>query len=110
FTPRGARRQATATYRYLFGGGFPDPESYPFKELVAATESMLDAEGRDAMNYGAPLGYQALRELVAEKSARYQGFAPSPDNVLIVNGSSHGIALAAELLVDPGDPIVVEAP
>ncbi len=107
---RGARREAATPFLYLFGGGFPDPESYPFKELVVVTEQMLQAEGRDAMNYGAPAGYQGLRELVCEKSARYQGFEPSPDDVVIANGSTHGIALAAELLVDPGDPIIVEAP
>jgi 2-aminoadipate transaminase len=107
----GARRApGTYSYLYQFGGGFPDPETYPFKELTAATEAMLAQEGRDAMNYGAPAGYQGLRELVGAKFRHFQGFDVSPDNVLIANGSSHAIALAAELLVDPGDAVIVEEP
>jgi len=95
---------------YQFGGGLPDPESFPFSDLVRATENMLQREGRDALTYGAAFGYQGLRELVCEKTRHYEGFEISPDNVLITNGSSHALSLAAELLVDIGDPVIVEAP
>ncbi len=107
-----SRRGATsaAAPLYQFGGGFPDPESFPLQELIEATEVMLRQEGREAMTYGAPFGYPGLRELVCQKTRHYEGYEISPDNVLITNGSSHALALAAELLVDPGDPIVVEAP
>ena len=101
---------APASPLYLFAGGMPDPESFPFDGLRAATDSMLREEGRDAMTYGAPYGYQGLRELVCEKNRRYEGFEISPDDILVTNGSSHALALAADVLIDPGDPIIVEAP
>jgi 2-aminoadipate transaminase len=95
---------------YQFAGGMPDPESFPFDGLRAATDSMLREVGRDAMTYGAMFGYDGLRELVCEKNRIFEGFEISADNLLITNGSSHALALAADVLVNPGDPILVEAP
>lgn len=110
-SPRfGSRAARVATPHYQFGGGFPDPGSFPFQGLLDATREMLQREGKDAMTYGAPMGYAGLRDLVVEKTRHYDGFEIAPDNVLITNGSSHALALCAELFVDPGDPVVVEAP
>ena len=95
---------------YLFAGGLPDPESFPFDGLRVATDTMLREEGRDAMTYGAMYGYQGLRELVCEKNRKFEGFEIAADNLLITNGSSHALALAADILINPGDPILVEAP
>jgi 2-aminoadipate transaminase len=95
---------------YQFGGGFPDPDSFPFQGLIEANAAMLASEGRDALTYGALYGYQGLRELVCAKTRHYDGFEISPDNVLVTNGSSHALSLAADLLVDVGDPVIVEAP
>jgi 2-aminoadipate transaminase len=99
-----------ASPRYMFAGGFPDPDSFPFDGLVEATRQALAQEGRDALTYGDALGYRGLRELVVEKTRHYEEYETTLDNVLITNGSSHALALAAELLVDLGDPIIVEAP
>lgn len=99
-----------AAPRYMFGGGFPDPGSFPYQGLIEATRQALAQEGADALVYGHQLGYRGLRELVCEKTKYYEGFEISVDNVLITNGSSHAIALACDLLLDLGDPIITEAP
>jgi 2-aminoadipate transaminase len=96
--------------RYLFAGGFPDPGSFPYQELIEATREVMEHEGAQALVYGHPLGYMGLRELVCEKTRRLEGFEISVDNVLITNGSSHALALACDLLLDPGDVILTEAP
>ena len=95
---------------YLFGGGQPDPYSFPYDDIVEATRDALQAEGRDALSYGHPNGYLGLRELVGEKTRHYEGFDVSPDNVLITNGSSHALSLACDLMIDVGDPVITEAP
>jgi 2-aminoadipate transaminase len=104
------RQLPGASLLYAFGGGFPDPELYPLEGMLEATTEMLPKEGKDAMAYGFGQGYQALRELIAEKTLRCEGYEVSPNNVLITNGSSDALALACGLLVDSGDPIIVEAP
>src|SRR5579884_1132771 len=91
FGPRAATGSAPAPI-YMFGGGFPDPASFPFGGLIDATREMLAAEGKEAMTYGAPLGYQGLRELVVRKTKHFEGFDVAADNVLVTNGSSHALA------------------
>lgn len=95
---------------YMFGGGFPDPGSFPYDALVEATRDALQHEGAEALIYGHQLGYMGLRELVCEKTKHYEGFEISVDNVLITNGSSHALAMACDLLIDVGDTIITEAP
>lgn len=108
--PRSAGAPNAPAPLYMFGGGFPDPGSFPYKELVEATEEVMQKEGAQALIYGHQLGYQGLRELVCEKTKHYEGFDISVDNVLITNGSSHALSLACDLLVDVGDTVITEAP
>lgn len=95
---------------YQFGGGQPDPASFPYQDLVEATAEAFQHEGPAALSYGHPYGFLGLRELVCEKTKYYEGFDVSPDNVLVTNGSSHAISLVCDLLVDVGDAVLTEAP
>ncbi|MGH2459548.1 MAG: PLP-dependent aminotransferase family protein [Chloroflexota bacterium] len=111
--PRGARSAGAANALaplYMFGGGFPDPASFPYDALVEATREAFDTEGPDVLGYGHQLGYLGLRELVCEKTKYYEGFEISVDNILVTNGSSHALAMASDLLIDVGDSIITEAP
>ena len=61
--PVGTQRPVTSA-RFEFGGGFPDPASFPYDALVEATARMMKAEGAQALTYGDPQGYRGLREFV----------------------------------------------
>ena len=54
--------------------------------------------------YGTSVGYVPLREWIAEQ----HGVAV--EQVLVTNGSMQADAFLFQLLVDPGDPVVVESP
>ena len=95
---------------YDFGGGFPDPASFPYDEMVAATAKMMKAEGAEALTYGTPQGYLALRELVCHKYALFEGLSVKPENILVANGSGHSLSLAFSAFLDVGDPMLCEAP
>jgi 2-aminoadipate transaminase len=95
---------------YEFGGGLPDPASFPYDGMVEATRRMMQAEGAAAMTYGEPQGYRALRELVCEKYERFEKLKVEPENIVVANGSGHALALAFSAFVDPGDPVISEAP
>ena len=41
---------------YEFGGGYPDPVSFPYEGMIEATAKMMAAEGAAAMTYGDPQG------------------------------------------------------
>src|SRR5258705_9336727 len=95
---------------YEFGGGYPDPASFPYDGMVEATRKMIDAEGAEALTYGDPQGYRGLRELICHKFQFYENLAVTPDNFFIANGSGAALSLAFSAFVDPGDPMIIEAP
>jgi 2-aminoadipate transaminase len=95
---------------YDFGGGFPDPASFPYEGIVEATSAMIKAEGAQALTYGEVQGYRGLRELVCHKYGLFEGLKVTPDNLIISNGSGHALSLAFSAFVDVGDAILAEAP
>ena len=95
---------------YEFGGGYPDPASFPYDGMVDATARMMKAEGAAAMTYGDPQGYRGLRELVCQKYEMFESMKTTPENIVVANGSGQALALAFGAFVDAGDPIVAEAP
>jgi 2-aminoadipate transaminase len=95
---------------YEFGGGYPDPESFPYEGMIDATKRMMEAEGAAAMTYGEPQGYRALRELICHKYERFEGFKAEPENIIVANGSGQALALAFSAFIDPGDVVIAEAP
>ncbi|HEU4370693.1 MAG TPA: PLP-dependent aminotransferase family protein [Methylomirabilota bacterium] len=95
---------------YEFGGGYPDPESFPYEGMIEATKQMMAAEGAAAMTYGEPQGYRALRELICHKYERFEGFKAEPENIIVANGSGQALALAFSAFLDPGDVMICEAP
>jgi 2-aminoadipate transaminase len=95
---------------YEFGGGYPDPASFPYDGMVEATARMMKAEGAAAMTYGEPQGYRGLRELICHKYERFEGFKAEPENIIVANGSGQALALAFSAFIDPGDVVIVEAP
>jgi len=101
----------TTGARFNMGGGQPDPATLPRQELVEiVTEVLLGDDGAQALMYGDAAGYLGLREAIVDKLHRWEGLDVTPDEVLIVNGSNHGLAVVAQAFVNPGDVAIVEAP
>jgi 2-aminoadipate transaminase len=107
--PVGTQRP-TSNALYEFGGGFPDPESFPYEGMIEATKQMMKEEGAAAMTYGEPLGYKGLRELACQKYELFEGLKVSPENIIVANGSGHALALAFSTFLDPGDAMICEVP
>ncbi len=84
-----------------FAGGLPAEAMLPKVEWAAMPVSM----GQYGMSEGEP----ALREKIAEE-ARKLGVPCDASQVLIVSGSQQTLDLAAKLFIDPGTPVLLEAP
>ena len=95
---------------YEFGGGYPDPASFPYEGMIEATADMMKAEGAAAMTYGEPQGYRGLRELICHKYELFEKMKADPENIIVANGSGQALALAFGAFIDPGDAVVCEAP
>ncbi len=97
--------------KFNFVGGHNDADSVPVEDFIAAAEAVLRREGATLATYGlqsGPQGYKPLRAFVAEKMKKYAGISCSADDILITSGSLQGLDLVNQILVTPGDTVLVE--
>jgi GntR family transcriptional regulator/MocR family aminotransferase len=103
--PAAAQTARIADFRYgdLSGADFP---------VLAWRRALTRASLRRApqLRYGDPQGSAALRNALQAYLWRARGISCTPDRIVIVNGSQQGLDLCARLLLDPGDPFVIENP
>jgi 2-aminoadipate transaminase len=93
-----------------FAGGLPNPDYFPVAPLRLAADKVLAQDGANALQYAPTLGYQPLREFIAQRYAEKCSLTVDPEHILITNGSQQGLDLVAKILVDPGDEVIVESP
>jgi len=93
-----------------FAGGIPAQDFYPSAEFKKIVHSILDSESGDRMfDYSPFNGEPALRQSVINHLGA-KGMTVKADELLILSGSQQGIDLVANLLIDPGDAVIVEEP
>jgi len=90
--------------------GVGDPREFPLKDFYKAIQAVIRRDGIAALEYGEfEGGYRPLRETISHILAS-QGIRANPDNTLITSGSQQALALVCQLLLKPGDAILVEKP
>jgi 2-aminoadipate transaminase len=89
-----------------FAGGLPSPAAMP---LLRDTPHSQDWLSPVFQQYGQSEGEPILRARLADWLAEC-GMQLSPQQTLVLSGSQQGIDLAAKLFVDPGTPMLCEAP
>jgi 2-aminoadipate transaminase len=91
-----------------FAGGLPAPELFDGAGLSAAFADALSDAG-STLQYSTTEGDPDLRaEISTRLSAR--GLPTAADDVLICSGSQQALTLAATVLIEPGDVVLVEEP
>ena len=96
---------------FNFIGGHNDRSLIPIEGLIDAAAAVLRRDGRELAFYSmaqGPQGYLGLRRFVAEKAARWRGISAGPDDVLITSGSGQAIDLVNQVLLEPGDTVILE--
>jgi 2-aminoadipate transaminase len=100
-----------------FAAGLVDEASLPAAEVGAAVAQIMadPATARAALQYGSTQGLPALREKVLAHTCLADGVSPadvnlSPADVVITTGSQQLLYLLGEVLFDPGDIVITEAP
>jgi DNA-binding transcriptional MocR family regulator len=87
-----------------FTRGVPANDSFPTDELIDAATAIFRSHGPAILQYGPALGFQPLREWLAE----WQGV--KADQVLTGNGSLQLIEFLCLQMLEPGDVVFTEAP
>jgi len=87
-----------------FSGGLPAPDLFPVEAIQQITRDVLRDEGTRILQ-GCPVeGYPPLRTWIAQREG------VELDEVLILTGSTQGLHLLSQALVQSGDLILVENP
>jgi GntR family transcriptional regulator/MocR family aminotransferase len=92
-----------------FASGIGDANLFPAEDIRKALHAVMRRDGGAALDYGERNGYGPLRKSIAHILAS-QGIQTQPDNILITAGSQQALSLVSQLLLNPGDVILVESP
>jgi DNA-binding transcriptional MocR family regulator len=89
--------------------GLPAPDLIPVETFRAVSDEVIRRSGAPALLHGPTEGITPLREAIARR-LRERGIACDPAEVLVLSGSQQGLDIAARVLLQPGDEVVVEEP
>ncbi len=97
--------------------GFVDQESLPNEATAEAAAAILadPVEGKRSLQYGTTIGDVGLRAGALRMLERTERVAPGSferllPRVVVTQGSQQLLYLVAEVLLDPGDIVLVESP
>ncbi|KAK3923296.1 Kynurenine/alpha-aminoadipate aminotransferase, mitochondrial, partial [Frankliniella fusca] len=99
-----------------FATGMPNPSTFPFAEVKVTlkTGEEFSVKGKDldsALQYQPSAGYAELRGLLQELIDKDHGKQDwNTRSILISSGSNDGISRAVDMLLNVGDPIIVQHP
>ena len=92
-----------------FASGIGDAHLFPAEDFRKVLQTVMRRDGIAALDYGEPNGHAPLRETITHILAS-QGLQTRSENVLITAGSQQALSLVSQLLLKPGDVIMVESP
>ena len=87
-----------------FARGAPSLDIVDVDGLRAAADRAFQNDPAGMVGYGTSIGYPPLREWIAERHG-----VPA-DHVIVTNGSMQADAFLFDVLVEPGDVVIVERP
>lgn len=88
-----------------FSAGEPDFDTPDF--IKAAAKQALD-EGKT--RYGPVPGELRLREAIAQKLQRENQLNYQAENIIVTNGGKQGLYNLCQILIEPGDEVIIPAP
>ncbi|TRM83050.1 aminotransferase, partial [Sulfolobus sp. F3] len=91
-------------------GGLPDPQTFPVEEIKKIVNDILTNYYDRALQYSTTAGiFEFRKELV--NLSRLRGISNiSEKNIFVTVGSQEALFMLFNILVDPGDEVIVEAP
>lgn len=89
-----------------FGAGEPD---FPTPDFIvrAASQACLDPRNH---RYTPTAGLPELRQAIADKTRRDSGYAVEPEQVVVTNGGKQAVYETFQILLNPGDQVIIPAP
>ena len=89
-------------------GGLPAPEFIPGDRIAEQARAALAVPG--SVQYAETTGLRELRDVPAHRESGRIGRPVDQADIVVTHGSQQALSLSAQVLLDPGDTVVVEAP
>jgi aspartate aminotransferase len=89
-----------------FGAGEPD---FPTPAHIVEAAAAACADPRNH-KYTPSAGLPELRAAIAAKTARDSGYSIDASQVVVTNGGKHAVYNTFQVLLDPGDEVIIPAP
>jgi 2-aminoadipate transaminase len=90
-------------------GGLPDTSTFPAASFASQMTRIARESSAEALQYGPTEGFEETKACIVEVMAA-EGMDPDPDDLIVTTGGQQAIDLITKTLVDPGDPVICEAP
>ncbi len=90
-------------------GGLPDTSTFPSDSFAAQMTRIANESSAEALQYGPTEGFEETKECILQVMGA-EGMAPDPEDLIVTTGGQQAIDLVAKTLVNPGDPVICEAP
>ncbi len=104
-------KYATVPGAISFGGGAPDPETFPRKELAEIAKEIIEEDYRFVLQYIPTEGdIELKREILKLLNDVYGINDLDEDNVLVTNGSQQALDILGRIFLDENSYVVVERP
>ena len=92
-----------------FTHSLPATELFPLDEFRRSVERVLRREGRNLLQLGTSCGYEPLQQYLLQQLA-LAGIRATEEEILLTSGCQQALDLLRQVLLQPGDEIVIENP
>src|SRR3954454_20185322 len=90
-------------------GGQADTSTFSPETFAAQMTRIAQESAAEALQYGPTEGFAEMKVAIRGVMAA-EGMAPDAEDVIVTTGGQQAIDLITKTLVDPGDPVICEAP
>jgi DNA-binding transcriptional MocR family regulator len=91
------------------GCGWLPQDWLPDAALRSALRALSRAPETGLLEYGVPLGFRPLRDMLARRLNEIE-IPAAPENILLMDGASQAIDLVCRYLIQPDDAVLVDDP
>jgi len=90
-------------------GGLPDTSTFPPRSFAAQMTRIAQKSAAAALQYGPTEGFEETVDCILQVMGA-EGMLPDHEDVIVTTGGQQAIDLVSKTLIDPGDPVICEAP
>lgn len=95
---------------HTFVPGVPETRNFPLPTWERLQRQVLKEYGHRALQHSPAQGVLPLRQAIADYVNLERGARATPEQVLVLTSTQQALSLCAQVLLDPGDRILIEDP